>query len=122
MSASGTIEWKLTVGAPIYSSPVLYNQNILFGCHDCHVYLVNPSGVVVWKVFTDKPVFSSLDYSHNGLISCANIEGNIFILKGNGEIVSREKVPGHVFSSPIFFDAKIIVGCRDNYLYCLQGL
>jgi len=122
VSASGTIEWKLTVGAPIYSSPVLYNQNILFGCHDCHVYLVNPSGVVVWKVFTDKPVFSSLDYSHNGLISCANIEGNIFILKGNGEIVSREKVPGHVFSSPIFFDAKIIVGCRDNYLYCLQGL
>eukprot|EP00884_Botryococcus_braunii_P022368 jgi/Botrbrau1/8815/Bobra.0335s0005.1 len=29
-------------------------------------------------------------------------------------------LPGEVFSSPVFFDGHVLVGCRDDHLYCVR--
>jgi outer membrane protein assembly factor BamB len=29
-------------------------------------------------------------------------------------------LPGEVFSSPVFVDSWVLLGCRDDHLYCLK--
>ena len=30
------------------------------------------------------------------------------------------RLPGEVFSAPLLLGDTVVVGCRDNFLYCLQ--
>jgi acyl-CoA synthetase len=30
------------------------------------------------------------------------------------------QLPGEVFSSPVFVDSWVLLGCRDDHLYCLK--
>jgi len=134
ISLDGEVFWNIKTEAPIFSSPVLYNNNMLFGCHDGFVYCLDPGGTqlqpkksaildkpaagsLVWRTNVSDPVFGSPDYGSCGRIVCSTILGNIFVLDSEGNILHKLTVPGHVFSSPIFMDTSIIVGCRDNFLY-----
>ena len=48
-------------------------------------------------------------------------QGELCILDAfSGHILVRRKVEGQVFSSPVISRENIILGCRDNNLYCFQ--
>jgi outer membrane protein assembly factor BamB len=59
-------------------------------------------------------------------IVVCNTSGSVYVLKwtiGKREVekVAAFQLPKAVFSSPVWIDGnKFIVGCRDNYLYCLN--
>lgn len=36
------------------------------------------------------------------------------------QAVNHMKLPGEVFSSPVMISGRIFIGCRDNFLYCLE--
>ena len=121
MSDTGSIVWKVETGSPIFSSPILYQSNLLLGSHDGFVYNVTPGGRINWRTDLSHPVFSSIDFDPEGRILCVTTEGNIFILDDSGRIVRKEKVAGNVFSSPLFLSNSFIVGCRDNFLYSFMN-
>jgi len=46
--------------------------------------------------------------------------GVVYILDmSTGESLARYGLPGQVFSSPVVVNDRLIVGCRDNNVYCL---
>ena len=120
VSESGSIVWKVETGSPIFSSPILYKSNLLLGSNDGYVYNITPGGEINWRTDLSNPVFSSIDFDPDGRILCATTDGNILVLNSSGRILIREKIPGNVFSSPIFLSDSFIVGCRDNFLYSFK--
>ena len=37
-----------------------------------------------------------------------------------GAVVSQLQLPGEIFSSPVALNNRLVVGCRDDYLYCMD--
>jgi outer membrane protein assembly factor BamB len=57
------------------------------------------------------------------LVCIFSTKGTMFFLDAtSGERICQSSLPGEVFSSPICFDGKVVVGCRDNYVYAFQIL
>lgn len=62
--------------------------------------------------------------SSSAVIVGATTIGKVFLscLFPSGQLTSLAEVdlPGNVFGSPVVFGQYILVGCRDDYLYCIQ--
>ena len=118
----GRIVWQQATTAPIFSSPVLYDDNdlLLFGCHDHGLYLLDAAtGRLIWRHTMEGEIFASPDFeSAGGRIVAVTTSGAVQILNQSGEILQSFQMSGHVFSSPVFLPGRIIVGSRDNFLYC----
>lgn len=54
------------------------------------------------------------------VIAAANTAGEIFVLDATGELLTRVKCLGEVFSSPVLVDSLLLVGCRDDSVYCFE--
>ncbi|KAL8576444.1 hypothetical protein ACOMHN_049011 [Nucella lapillus] len=62
------------------------------------------------------------DHSSPGrLVACASTDGLVRILNvATGELIGQKHLPGEVFSSPVVVDDCLIVGCRDDRVYCYR--
>ena len=64
------------------------------------------------------------DSSASMFACCANLGTVAWLQMGAtdaqvAEMLHSTKLDGDVFSSPVTFDGHVVVGCRDNHLYCL---
>lgn len=117
---SGKTLWRFKSDAPIFSSPRVFSERyVLFGCHDHHLYCVDgKNGSAVWKTKFTSPVYSSPNFYQSTVI-CCDTEGILSVLDvSNGKILVQKRLDGQVFSSPAIIEDYILIGCRDNYLYC----
>ena len=139
--------WVFCAQGPIFSSPVPPSsagkfgmEEIIFGCHDHHVYCVFSDGTCKWSVLVDGPVYStpciatsSLEFCRANDLPPNDIPGSLRVVialstKGtlyelditDGHILKTFALDGEVFSSPVIVGNKVVVGCRDDYLYCLE--
>jgi hypothetical protein len=105
---------------------VLYDNNsLLFGCHDRGLYRLDAAtGCIIWRHALDGEIFASPDYEAGadggggGRIVAATSAGTVYLVSPSGETLSSWQLSGQVFSSPLFLAGRIIVGSRDNFLYC----
>uniref|UniRef100_A0A8D0LCY2 Aminoadipate-semialdehyde dehydrogenase n=1 Tax=Sphenodon punctatus TaxID=8508 RepID=A0A8D0LCY2_SPHPU len=127
---SGEKVWQFSTNGPIFSSPCMSScakQEIFFGSHDCCVYCCNMEGDLRWKFETTSSVYATpfVFHCHNSkrkmLLAITSTDGKVWILNAKtGLVVCVEKLPGEVFSSPVVWGTRLIVGCRNNYVYCLD--
>ena len=78
---------------------------------------------LIWKVALNGEIYSigMLSKSHtiNTLCTCT-AKGTIYILSpDSGRILICQSLPNQIFSSPVFIESRVIVGCRDDGLHCL---
>jgi hypothetical protein len=77
-------------------------------------------------IFASPCAASSSDEDFDGgnciLICCVTIEGRVILLSQDGKIVGETKAIGDIFSSPIMHQASVVVGCRSDFLVCLDIL
>ena len=100
----------------------------LFGDHDCSLHSVTKEMRFNWSIKLDSPIgscpFIENLNSPKGMLSiccCCTTNGSIFILDiATGKILATTKLPGEIFSSPLIVGDQIVVGCRDNNVYCLK--
>lgn len=100
----------------------------LFGDHDCSLHSVTKEMCFNWSIKLDSPIgacpFIGNLNSPKGTLSiccCCTTNGSIFILDiATGKILASTKLPGEIFSSPLIVGNQIVVGCRDNNVYCLK--
>ena len=99
----------------------------LFGDHDCSLHSVTKHMCSNWKVKLDSaigscPFVGSLFLPQElGICCCCTVNGNVFILDlAMGRTLTTIKLPGEIFSSPVIVGDRIVIGCRDNNVYCLK--
>ncbi|XP_015337615.1 beta-alanine-activating enzyme isoform X1 [Marmota marmota marmota] len=123
--------WQFSTSGPIFSSPctAASEQEIFFGSHDFFIYCCNMEGHLQWKFETTSRVYATpfVFHHHNCsnamLLAAASTDGKLWILESqSGKLQSVYELPGEVFSSPVVWESMLIIGCRNNYIYCLDLL
>lgn len=111
--------------SPCFSS--LTKEEIFFGSHDCFIYCCNMEGNLLWKfeatssVYGTPFIFQSEDLNNKILLAAVSTDGKVWILNAkSGTAEGVDKLPGEVFSSPVVWGTKLVVGCRNDYVYCLD--
>ncbi|RMC14088.1 hypothetical protein DUI87_09176 [Hirundo rustica rustica] len=127
---SGEKVWQFSTNGPVFSSPCLSSlttQEIFFGSHDCFIYCCNMEGNLLWKfeatssVYGTPFIFQSDDLNNKVLLAAVSTDGKVWILNAkSGTAEGVDKLPGEVFSSPVVWGTKLVVGCRNDYVYCLD--
>ncbi|XP_062991428.1 beta-alanine-activating enzyme [Elgaria multicarinata webbii] len=121
--------WEFSSNGPIFSSPCIsdFARGIFFGSHDYFTYCCTMEGNLLWKfqttsaVYATPYVFHGHDLGDKTLLVVVSTDGRIWILNAKtGLEEGAGKLPGEVFSSPVVWGTMIIVGCRNNYVYCLD--
>ncbi|XP_044274089.1 beta-alanine-activating enzyme isoform X1 [Varanus komodoensis] len=118
--------WEFSSNGPIFSSPCISNlaKDTFFGSHDCFTYCCDMEGNLLWKFETTSAVYATpfVFHSHGKtLLAVVSTDGSIWILNSkSGLVEGTGKLPGEAFSSPVVWGTMIIVGCRNNYVYCLD--
>ncbi|KFV15375.1 Acyl-CoA synthetase family member 4, partial [Tauraco erythrolophus] len=127
---SGEKAWQFSTNGPVFSSPCissLTKEEIFFGSHDCFIYCCNMEGNLLWKfeatssVYGTPFIFQSNDLKNKILLAVVSTDGKVWILNAkSGTAEGVEKLPGEIFSSPVVWGTKLVVGCRNDYVYCLD--
>ncbi|MCJ8743563.1 hypothetical protein PDJAM_G00095550 [Pangasius djambal] len=101
---------------------------VFCGSHDCSVYCINSAdGSLLWrfqttgKVYSSPFVFDGAPWGIRTLVAVASTDGTLWVLDGEqGTLKASFFLPGELFSSPIAWGHTIVVGCRNDYVYCLE--
>nr|XP_033800622.1 beta-alanine-activating enzyme isoform X2 [Geotrypetes seraphini] len=124
---SGQKIWHFSTNGPVFSSPCLTEHAVLFGSHDTIIYCCGMDGNLLWKFETSAKVYATpCIFCFHGMgssacMAAASTDGKLWILDAqNGLLRSVYELPGEVFSSPVVCGTRLIVGCRNDYIYCLD--
>lgn len=121
--------WKFSTSGPVFSSCLTYTRTngdfITFGCHNHHSYhLKHIEDGNVQEEFRNKhssQIFATPFKFKDSYIVYAATDGHLQIIDFvDKQIVCEIKLPGELFSTPLVLGDEIFIGCRDNYLYCLN--
>ena len=100
------LEWKTELDSEVYAIPCLCNLPI----RGSDVKLKSSSSIQVEGSPTQVPC----------LCVCTTA-GLIYILNAtDGGVIGSHELPWDVFSSPVINDGCVVVGCRDDSVYCFQ--
>ncbi|KAF3835112.1 hypothetical protein F7725_027670 [Dissostichus mawsoni] len=120
VSKTGTLVWQFLTKGPIFSSPCVTpdHQRVLCGSHDGCLYCLNAAdGSLIWTFQTTGKVYSSPGI----LVALASTDGTVWILDGeDGGKLASFTLAGELFSSPVLHEHSLVVGCRNDYVYCLK--
>ncbi|KAM4628669.1 beta-alanine-activating enzyme [Polymixia lowei] len=130
-SDTGKLLWTFLTKQPVFSSPCVTpdQQRVLCGSHDGCLYCLNcADGSLVWSFQTSGKVYSSpcvIDGSalgRSGILVClASTDGTVWVLDGqDGLLVASLALPGELFSSPVVRERSLVVGCRNDFVYCIE--
>lgn len=86
----------------------------------------------MWKKKLDDAIYSTPfafgnrsssdvnSYNYRCIVATST-SGNIYIIDSDdGNCLLNRSNSGPIFSSPVVHDSRIVVGCRDNFLYCFM--
>lgn len=136
LSDSGEIRWKFETDSQVYSTPfvaqLFRDTASLTDKTDCsHLQMDIPDPTLLSKepentslsTFRGTGVVSGASCvvsSHDPVVVVCSTQGKLYCLSlDEGHLVSSWSLPGQVFSSPLLVGNDILVGCRDDFLYCL---
>ena len=63
----------------------------------------------------DRPLSSQAASGGGNALASRNLSKQ----ESNAASLAAVRLPADVFSSPVYFDGFVFLGCRDNYLHCL---
>ncbi|MGH0157829.1 UNVERIFIED_CONTAM: hypothetical protein FKN15_065100 [Acipenser sinensis] len=131
-SHTGKKLWQFSTNGPIFSSPCIDNssladQKLVCGSHDNYVYCLKAGSELLWKfktsakVYSTPFIFSDHHVGSRSLVAVTSTDGKLWILDSeSGVLKTSYSFPGETFSSPVVWGRTLIVGCRNNFVYCLE--
>jgi acyl-CoA synthetase len=104
-----------------------YFSCVLFGNHGNNVYCCESHDCelkVRWIFKGDSPFYSTpfvAMMSSLYVVCCCSTRGVLYVLDlVTGGMLGSMQFPGDVFSSPVALGYEIVVGCRDDFVYCVR--
>ncbi|KAM6963032.1 beta-alanine-activating enzyme [Aplochiton taeniatus] len=130
-SHTGELLWQYKTKGPVFSSPCFTpnQQRVVCGSHDGFVYCLDcADGSLVWcfqttsRVYSSPYLFDGSPWGHRGsLVALASTDGTLWILDGeSGTRKTSLSLPGELFSSPVVWKHFLVVGCRNDFVYCIK--
>ncbi|XP_058235150.1 beta-alanine-activating enzyme isoform X2 [Hemibagrus wyckioides] len=144
LSHDGNVLWDFLTDGPVFSSPCLTSTRsdahdgfttlspscpaVFCGSHDSSVYCIDSAnGSLLWrfrttgKVYSSPFVFDGSPWGVRTLVAIASTDGTLWVLDGEqGTVKASFLLPGELFSSPVVWGHAIVLGCRNDYVYCLE--
>nr|GEW67459.1 putative acyl-activating enzyme 19 isoform X1 [Tanacetum cinerariifolium] len=150
VDAIGSIVWRAITGGPIFAGPCfshVLNDQVIICSRDGGVYSFGlEKGNLLWKHDLGNPISSSayvdenlqLTSNHSILsdrlicvctssgiitllrISLDNVKETTPVEKHLVQEFARLDIQGAIFSSPVMIGGRIFIGCRDEYVHCLE--
>jgi outer membrane protein assembly factor BamB len=135
---SGNIKWKVATGPELpfhggwdwfLSSPVLWEQTVVFGAGDGFVYTLDAlSGEKRWAFKTAGRVRATPAIDH-AIVYAGSMDGTLYALDlKSGALQWKFKTEGNQYfpvgeiqSSPAVADGTVFFGSRDGCLYALEA-
>ncbi len=124
-----TVEWTYVAGGAINSSPTIRDTQLVFGCDDGFVYMLdkrsNPAKVpnLIWKSANYSTQFrSSATMDENAIYIGANDFNMYALSRKDGALKWTFGTDAPVISSPLVYGGNVIFGSDDSYLYCLENI
>lgn len=105
LSLNGEPQWKFTTDGQVYSSPFIaeLNTNHFSGCH------------------TTRHIMSSDKRDAQMAVFIVSTVGTLYVLDlHSGDLLSSHSLPGEVFSSPVVINKRVLIGCRNDYMYSVE--
>uniref|UniRef100_A0A673VMV4 Aminoadipate-semialdehyde dehydrogenase n=1 Tax=Salmo trutta TaxID=8032 RepID=A0A673VMV4_SALTR len=129
-SHTGEMVWQYVTNGPVFSSPCITpdKQRVVCGSHDGCVYCLNcTDGSLVWRyqtpsrVYSSPCVFEGSAWGKEGtLVGLASTDGTLCVLDGeDGTLRASLSLLGELFSSPVVWERSLVVGCRNDFVYCV---
>ena len=99
------LKWKCNLESPVYSTCMLTNfSGDVEGTLNCYQYSEISQGTMEMN-----------------LICVCSCNGVVYLIAPHdGTVIESLKLPGEVFSSPTIVNDRVVVGCRDESVYCLH--
>lgn len=76
-----------------------------------------------WRILTSASIRSNpvfIRKNQNWLAAIFSSDGVVNVIDcHNGKLIQQNRIDGDVFSSPVIYDERLIVGSRNNFLYCI---
>ena len=141
--SSGQLLWKLELGNKqiypwrfdyFYSSPTLYENKLIIGGDDGNLYMLNQNnGKQIWKFKSNGIIRSSAAVAGDKVV-VGDMNGTLYAVDINngkekwnfrtlGDSLDNENFGFDrkaILSSAVVSGNKIIFGCRDGFLYCID--
>ncbi len=117
LDSEGELIWKYTMNSEVYATPFIFPAKM---CEKCNSEPTTLPQSVDSNTTDNLPNLSDKIPSEHYVVCCGT-QGQVEILNLlSGRRVSSYSVPGEVFSSPVVCGNKLIIGCRDDNVYCFQ--
>ncbi|KAL1509062.1 hypothetical protein ABEB36_003861 [Hypothenemus hampei] len=115
----------LKVDGRVFSSLKVYGEMAYFTCQDKYLYKISIRNFQLEKIVQCAGEISSSPFvfqrNTEVFVACACNSGILYIIDVNQKnILVQMHLPAETFSSPYVLDDKLYIGCRDDYLYCLN--
>lgn len=122
VSPSKKIKWKRTLGAGIFSRPLILDDRVIFGSKDGALYALNKNtGVIVWKYNTAGEVLSSASANKEQIVF-SSTDGNIYsVTQKHGARKWLHLTTSKINTNPVVFNDKVFFGDADGNFYCLSA-
>lgn len=119
-----TLEWSYNAGGVINSSPTIKDTQLVFGCDDGVVYMLDHrTGNLIWKTTPISSQFQSSPVMDTGNIYIGANDNKLYSLKRKDGAVTWSYTTGFpVKSSPLIYGGNVIFGSDDGYIYNLENI
>ena len=126
-TSDGTCVWKLDVqGGPIFCAPCVLQMGqasagvLITASHSGRLYCVRATdGGLLWSS-AGKYTGHSAPAESGGIACACDVDGGVHLFRASdGQPLGVHALPAAVFSSPVLHAGRVVVGCREDGLWCL---
>lgn len=116
------LAWSFQSDGAIFSSPIVFQNQVFFASVDNYIYCVNDStGILKWKTRLDNWVESTPAIA-NGMIYIGCMDHKIYALSTeNGNLKWSFETSSWIESSPVVMGKQLYFGGTE-FLYCLDAI
>jgi outer membrane protein assembly factor BamB len=125
LNTDGSLQWTFSSQQPIWSQPVLTNDNVLVvASMDHNIYGVDPlNGEELWSLDTGGALVSTPTLGEDEIIYIGTLNHQVLAINGaSGRVVWTYDAPGWVWGSPTLFDDQLFIGDLEGTVIALDSI
>ena len=112
--------WSFECGKALFTTPVIYDNCVIFGGHDNVLRAVNiVNGELLWQCHMGGVIYANPFMLDTETVVVATTKGEVSSIKvKSGKVHVTVELPGEVYSAgcSVSSSTSVVIGSRDNYV------